>query len=687
MKKTIRCALLLYPLFTPCFGQIMSTTQSGNLIPRNATFASPPSAPATGSEYTFTDASATGVCSGGGSAIAKCRWSGSAWQTFSGTGGGTGTVTSVGLVGTANQLTVTGTSPITSSGSWTISIPNPFTLPGLMNVSASATGGSGLNLAAGTAPTSPASGDFWNTGTLLQFRNNAAATKTVAFLDSNITGTAAGLSSVLSAASGGSGVANTATHTLGSSNQNWATLGTGIVKNTTTTGAITNAVAADVYGLWSGTCSSSTFLRGDGSCQTTSSGGTSAGSANAVQASNGSGGFLDSGCTAVSGVMTCAGGSSSGYHAMPQGTANTAPANSVGFQAPTSVTSAFLFTLPGAPAAGFMRATNATPSVISVSGIVAADLPGTLSSGTAITNAALTTPAITGVSTGSGVATAATASTLALRNASGEVIAANTVATGKTPMATDTVLVAAQEPAHTGDVTNSAGSLALALVNIPTATPAAGSLLATAITAPGTPAAGKGSIYVDSTSKNLSVKDDAGVVKHGVQTDTGTANNYISAISDAGAITKSRPACATLSDSTALCSTAPGTGVATFLATPSGANFNSMIAAGGIPVSQNSQSTAYTLVLADGGGSILHPTADNNARTFTIPANASVAYPVGTTITFVNQINTVTIAITTDTLQLAGSATTGSRTLAAGGMATAIKVTSTLWYISGPGLT
>ncbi len=129
-----------------------------------------------------------------------------------------------------------------------------------------------------------------------------------------------------------------------------------------------------------------------------------------------------------------------------------------------------------------------------------------------------------------------------------------------------------------------------------------------------------------------------------------------------------------------------GTGVATFLATPSGANFNSMIAAGGVPIAQSSKSADYTTVLADGGTQILHPTADNNARTFTIDSNANVAYPVGTTITFINQINTLTIAITSDTLQLAGSATTGSRTIAAGGMGTAIKVTSTLWFISGPGV-
>lgn len=105
------------------------------------------------------------------------------------------------------------------------------------------------------------------------------------------------------------------------------------------------------------------------------------------------------------------------------------------------------------------------------------------------------------------------------------------------------------------------------------------------------------------------------------------------------------------------------------------------------PVLQNSQSVAYTTVLADEGKQILHPTADNNARTFTIDSNANVAYPIGTVLTFVNQVNTLTIAIATDTLQLAGTATTGSRTLAVGGYATALKVGTTLWYISGPGLT
>ena len=106
----------------------------------------------------------------------------------------------------------------------------------------------------------------------------------------------------------------------------------------------------------------------------------------------------------------------------------------------------------------------------------------------------------------------------------------------------------------------------------------------------------------------------------------------------------------------------------------------------GSSIPQNSQSVAYTTVAADANKHILHPTADNNARTFTIDSNANVAYKIGTCITFVNQINTVTIAITTDTMLLAGTASTGSRTLAAGGMATALKVAATYWIISGTGL-
>ena len=103
----------------------------------------------------------------------------------------------------------------------------------------------------------------------------------------------------------------------------------------------------------------------------------------------------------------------------------------------------------------------------------------------------------------------------------------------------------------------------------------------------------------------------------------------------------------------------------------------------GLP--QNATTTgAYPVVAADAGTHI-YSTA---SRVVTIPANASIAMPVGTTIVFVAATGaTVTIAITSDTMLLAGTGTVGSRTLAPFGVATAIKITSTSWIISGNGLT
>ena len=115
-----------------------------------------------------------------------------------------------------------------------------------------------------------------------------------------------------------------------------------------------------------------------------------------------------------------------------------------------------------------------------------------------------------------------------------------------------------------------------------------------------------------------------------------------------------------------------------------------VIAVEGVPlyshIPQNSQSGPYTLVLADAQKHILHPASDNNPRTFTIPANASVAFPIGTVITFINKVNTVTIAITSDTMTWAGYGITGSRALAENGVATAVKIASTEWVITGSGL-
>ena len=105
-------------------------------------------------------------------------------------------------------------------------------------------------------------------------------------------------------------------------------------------------------------------------------------------------------------------------------------------------------------------------------------------------------------------------------------------------------------------------------------------------------------------------------------------------------------------------------------------------------IPQNSQSSPYTLVLADAGKHILHPAGDASTRTFTIPANASVAYVIGTAVTFINMTSqVVSIAITSDTMYLSDAGTTGTRSLGQYGSATAIKITATNWVISGSGLT
>lgn len=107
---------------------------------------------------------------------------------------------------------------------------------------------------------------------------------------------------------------------------------------------------------------------------------------------------------------------------------------------------------------------------------------------------------------------------------------------------------------------------------------------------------------------------------------------------------------------------------------------------GYLNIPQNAQTGSYTLVAADSGKHIFHASGAG-AATYTIPANGSVAYALGTALTFVNMSATsISIAITTDTMYLAGAGTTGTRTLAQYGTATALKLTSTTWVISGAGL-
>ena len=100
----------------------------------------------------------------------------------------------------------------------------------------------------------------------------------------------------------------------------------------------------------------------------------------------------------------------------------------------------------------------------------------------------------------------------------------------------------------------------------------------------------------------------------------------------------------------------------------------------GIP--QNAKTAAYTVALTDNGKHISITTGG-----IVIPANASVAFPIGATIVVYNDsASAQTIAITTDTLRQAGTTNTGTRNLEGYGLATLVKVAATIWTISGAGV-
>jgi hypothetical protein len=82
--------------------------------------------------------------------------------------------------------------------------------------------------------------------------------------------------------------------------------------------------------------------------------------------------------------------------------------------------------------------------------------------------------------------------------------------------------------------------------------------------------------------------------------------------------------------------------------------------------------------------------SDGAAYTWTIPANGSVAFPIGTEIDLICDATAaanITLAITTDTLVWLPSGGTGSRTLGQYARAKLIKVTATKWTVDGVGIT
>lgn len=240
---------------------------------------------------------------------------------------------------------------------------------------------------------------------------------------------------------------------------------TGLLKGNGT-GAFTVAAASDVLPLWSGTCSASTFLRGDGSCQTP------AGSGNVSNVGTPTN-LLIAQWTSATTI---------------QGLATTGTGNAVLATSPTLVTP-----LLGTPTSG--TATNLTglPLTTGVTGVLPIANGGTAATTLAGANIPVQSGAVTAghcaqwlnsttlqdsgvVGCGSGGSSAFSSLTSGTNTSMAGVVGtgASLAASGSgsitaTAMATTGLsgaLQAAQEPAHTGDMTNTAASLATTVKGI-----------------------------------------------------------------------------------------------------------------------------------------------------------------------------------------------------------------------------
>jgi hypothetical protein len=95
--------------------------------------------------------------------------------------------------------------------------------------------------------------------------------------------------------------------------------------------------------------------------------------------------------------------------------------------------------------------------------------------------------------------------------------------------------------------------------------------------------------------------------------------------------------------------------------------------------------TTYTFVLTDNGRLV---TASNaSAQTYSIPTNASVAYPIGTQINIIQigagQVTINAVTSGTTTISSTGATSTAPKLRAQFSSATCIKANTDLWYVVG----
>lgn len=136
------------------------------------------------------------------------------WTAIGTGGGGSGTVTSVVIAGTGNQITATGTCTVTTSGTCTFSLPSGLVLPGTIN---------GITLTTSTGTITLTNGKTFSVLKTLTFDGTDGVT--ITFPASSATVATLGLTNTFTGRQDASGAASTAPSKVGTTPPATCTLG------------------------------------------------------------------------------------------------------------------------------------------------------------------------------------------------------------------------------------------------------------------------------------------------------------------------------------------------------------------------------------------------------------------------------------------------------------------------------
>lgn len=304
-------------------------------------------------------------------------------QSVTGTGGG-GSVSSVTLAGTANQITATGTCTITTTGTCTLSLPSGLIIPGTINGLTITTTIGTLTISSAKVLTVSNSITLAGTdGVTITFpTTNAVMART----DAGQTFTGVNTFSSAPVMSGASISATSVPHS--------AIAATAVTPGSYTSTNLTVAADGSITAASNGSGGGGTVtVVGAGSLIST--GCVTGGGTTTIQTPSANCTVDSSGNLSTTSLSTGAGSGVGGTVSVTQGTLpGSFPANSFSVFAPTSIPTAFQWRVPTADSLGFIRSSGAgTPGVLSIVGETGS---GNVMRGTGPTALAVTLSDVTG---------------------------------------------------------------------------------------------------------------------------------------------------------------------------------------------------------------------------------------------------------------------------------------------------